>query len=311
MLNVQPIHISGQESDDEIKGDGNSVNYSYRMHDPRLGRFFAIDPLIKEYPHYTPYSFSGNKVIAWRELEGMEEILVIREQVDSKVYSLTYINDVTAESDERGEKGLIQYYDFNTGILEPMRATSVEERKNSKILEMLQISLTPKTKESTIDSYVTQSMGIQRTDGSGALVPYKQTTRNADGDVVGEVKEFYSDNNILTGLASRYDIKTFAKATTVEKARLTQPDRALQRSLDALADEYINGSIKDIKVRINTNLSAGIPGLEESNTMRRTAIINYLVRKGVNRDAIQAEPHRYDQPDYDSVITYDEQIPRP
>ena len=36
--------FQGQEMDDEIKGDGNSVNYTYRMHDPRLGRFFAIDP---------------------------------------------------------------------------------------------------------------------------------------------------------------------------------------------------------------------------------------------------------------------------
>lgn len=43
------------------------------MHDPRLGRFFAVDPLSSDYPHYTPYSFSGNKVIANIELEGLEE----------------------------------------------------------------------------------------------------------------------------------------------------------------------------------------------------------------------------------------------
>src|SRR5690606_20300653 len=44
-----------------------------RMHDPRVGRFFAVDPLTAKYPHYTPYSFSGNKVIAFIELEGLEE----------------------------------------------------------------------------------------------------------------------------------------------------------------------------------------------------------------------------------------------
>ncbi|CAG5081280.1 hypothetical protein [Parvicella tangerina] len=47
------------------------------MHDPRLGRFFAVDPLTAKYPHYTPYSFSGNKVIAFIELEGMEELSAI------------------------------------------------------------------------------------------------------------------------------------------------------------------------------------------------------------------------------------------
>jgi len=65
--------FQGQEMDDEVKGKGNSINYKYRMHDPRIGRFFAVDPLTAKYPHYSPYSFSGNKVIAWVELEGLEE----------------------------------------------------------------------------------------------------------------------------------------------------------------------------------------------------------------------------------------------
>jgi RHS repeat-associated protein len=68
--------FQGQERDDEVKGDGNSVNYTFRMHDPRVGRFFAVDPLAPNYPWYTPYSFSGNKVIAFRELEGLEEISI-------------------------------------------------------------------------------------------------------------------------------------------------------------------------------------------------------------------------------------------
>ena len=63
----------GQEMDDEVKGEGNSVNYKYRMHDPRLGRFFAIDPLASMYPHNSPYSFSENVVIDHIELEGLEK----------------------------------------------------------------------------------------------------------------------------------------------------------------------------------------------------------------------------------------------
>jgi RHS repeat-associated protein len=65
--------FQGQEKDDELKGEGNSLNYTFRMHDPRVGRFFAVDPLTARYPHYSPYSFSGNKVIAFVELEGLEE----------------------------------------------------------------------------------------------------------------------------------------------------------------------------------------------------------------------------------------------
>lgn len=65
--------FQGQERDDEIKGEGNSYNYTYRMHDPRLGRFFKVDPLAGRYAHYSPYSFAGNRVIQFVELEGLEE----------------------------------------------------------------------------------------------------------------------------------------------------------------------------------------------------------------------------------------------
>jgi hypothetical protein len=42
------------------------------MHDPRVGRFFAVDPLFKEYPELTPYQFSSNSPIDMIEIEGME-----------------------------------------------------------------------------------------------------------------------------------------------------------------------------------------------------------------------------------------------
>lgn len=65
--------FQGQEKDDGVKGVGNSYNYTYRMHDSRLGRFFAVDPLASKYPHYSTYQFSGNKLIAHVEFEGLEE----------------------------------------------------------------------------------------------------------------------------------------------------------------------------------------------------------------------------------------------
>ena len=60
------------EKDDEVKGNGNSLSYKYRMHDPRIGRFFAVDPLSAKYPHNSPYAFSENMVIHMIELEGLE-----------------------------------------------------------------------------------------------------------------------------------------------------------------------------------------------------------------------------------------------
>ncbi|NHN27995.1 hypothetical protein FIA58_020135 [Flavobacterium jejuense] len=64
--------FQGQEKDDELKGEGNSLNYTFRMHDPRVGRFLSLDPLAPQYPHNSPYAFSENRVIDGVELEGKE-----------------------------------------------------------------------------------------------------------------------------------------------------------------------------------------------------------------------------------------------
>ena len=66
--------FQGQEKDDELKGEGNSLNYKYRMHDPRVGRFFAVDLLFKDYAYNSTYAFSENRVIDGVELEGAEFI---------------------------------------------------------------------------------------------------------------------------------------------------------------------------------------------------------------------------------------------
>jgi RHS repeat-associated protein len=64
--------FQGQEKDNEIKGDGNSIDFSYRIYDTRLGKFLSVDPLSKVYPFYSPYHFSSNQPIHAPELDGME-----------------------------------------------------------------------------------------------------------------------------------------------------------------------------------------------------------------------------------------------
>ncbi len=35
--------FNGKEKDDEVKGEGNSLDFGARMYDSRLGRFLSID----------------------------------------------------------------------------------------------------------------------------------------------------------------------------------------------------------------------------------------------------------------------------
>jgi RHS repeat-associated protein len=64
--------FGGVEKDNEIKGEGNSYNFTFRMYDPRLGRFLSVDPIGKNYPHSSPFAFAENCPISGIDLEGSE-----------------------------------------------------------------------------------------------------------------------------------------------------------------------------------------------------------------------------------------------
>jgi RHS repeat-associated protein len=69
--------FQNQEKDDEVKGEGNSINYKFRMHDPRLGRFLTVDRLAPNYPYNSAYAFSENRLVDGIELEGLEYVTII------------------------------------------------------------------------------------------------------------------------------------------------------------------------------------------------------------------------------------------
>ncbi len=49
-------------------------NYGMRDYSARARRFTKIDPLIGNYPWYTPYQFAGNSPISMIDLDGLEEV---------------------------------------------------------------------------------------------------------------------------------------------------------------------------------------------------------------------------------------------
>ena len=53
--------FNGKEKDDEVKGEGNSLDFSGRMLDTRLGRWLTIDPKSSKYPSMSPFvGFANN-----------------------------------------------------------------------------------------------------------------------------------------------------------------------------------------------------------------------------------------------------------
>jgi RHS repeat-associated protein len=60
--------FNNQEQDSETK----TVHFRFREHDPRIGRFWSVDPLAASYPWNSPYAFAENRVIDGIDLEGRE-----------------------------------------------------------------------------------------------------------------------------------------------------------------------------------------------------------------------------------------------
>ncbi|MFO0452887.1 MAG: hypothetical protein ACK52I_30220 [Pseudomonadota bacterium] len=67
---VQRYGFQGQEEDQEM-WEG-AVSYKYRVEDARLGRFFSVDPIFRQYSWNSNYAFSENRVVDGIELEGLE-----------------------------------------------------------------------------------------------------------------------------------------------------------------------------------------------------------------------------------------------
>ena len=66
--------FNGQETDNEVLGDGALHAFEYRMHDTRLGRFWSVDPLAGDYPYWSTYQFAGLMPTWYGELEGLEPV---------------------------------------------------------------------------------------------------------------------------------------------------------------------------------------------------------------------------------------------
>ncbi|WP_429064971.1 RHS repeat-associated core domain-containing protein [Chitinophaga sp. W2I13] len=82
--------FNGKENDNEVKGEGNQIDYGMRIYDPRVGKFLSVDPLQKQYPELTPYQFTANNPIENVDLDG-KEIYDYRLDLDDKGHKTGFV----------------------------------------------------------------------------------------------------------------------------------------------------------------------------------------------------------------------------
>ena len=84
--------FNGKEDDNEVKGNGNEIDYGMRIYDPRVGRFLSVDPLQKKYPELTPYQYASNTPIQAVDLDGLEKQVAIDGSVVTGPVNIDAVN---------------------------------------------------------------------------------------------------------------------------------------------------------------------------------------------------------------------------
>ena len=97
--------FQGQEHVDDLGLNWDA--FTWRNHDPAIGRFFNIDPLSEKFYYNSPYAFSENKVTTHIELEGLEGIQIHeftkQEDGTEKLSKIVYRLDVYVVTGTSGE----------------------------------------------------------------------------------------------------------------------------------------------------------------------------------------------------------------
>jgi RHS repeat-associated protein len=86
---------NGKEKDDEIKGEGNSLDYGARIYDPRIARWLSLDPLMSKYPGWSPYGYVRNSPISRIDPDGRTDFTATL--ISSKKVGNTVIKVIDVE----------------------------------------------------------------------------------------------------------------------------------------------------------------------------------------------------------------------
>ncbi len=83
--------FNGMHKDNEIAGIGNSLDFTARVYQSRVGRFLSLDPLFKKFPSESNYSFAGNNPIFNIDKDGKIKTTywVIQDQTTGKTVFTT------------------------------------------------------------------------------------------------------------------------------------------------------------------------------------------------------------------------------
>jgi len=97
---------NGQEKDNEWAGVGNEYNFGARLYDTRVARFSSVDPDVRKYPIWSPYSYAKNDPTRYVDIGGQgpgDKVIIFTGAILVPAYqkvtpTMLYIEDQVAKS---------------------------------------------------------------------------------------------------------------------------------------------------------------------------------------------------------------------
>jgi len=68
---------NGKENDNEVKGEGNAIDFGARLYDARVGRWMSVDPKAQLMPAWSPYSFCFNQPLVFVDPDGQYPVYIL------------------------------------------------------------------------------------------------------------------------------------------------------------------------------------------------------------------------------------------
>jgi RHS repeat-associated protein len=81
--------FNGMEKDDEMKGEGNSYTTEFRQHDPRIGRWLSVDPIVYEWQ--SMYCAFNNNPVIFMDPSSAEGVATITKNEDGSGGTITVV----------------------------------------------------------------------------------------------------------------------------------------------------------------------------------------------------------------------------
>lgn len=104
-LNAYRFGFNGKQNDNDLKGEGNLIDYGARFYDARIGRWMSVEPKSIKYPELSPYTYVANSPIKFIDYDGRDfGVEVIDNTIIIKMNVYTINEKTTTEAQKAADE---------------------------------------------------------------------------------------------------------------------------------------------------------------------------------------------------------------